>query len=757
MIFLFTSQCRLYITAAGRSPTKTKCMLRIFTLFILTSLGTMLMAQPHWETVVKADHTWTYLTGDSEPSSGWYNSEFDDSSWNTAKGSFGFGDGDDTTILSITHSLYIRHSFTITDHSIIDSLILDIDYDDAYVLYLNGSMVSRSFNVVNDFPPYNYTPTIDQEATMYMGGQPTRVGIAKSHLADGENVVAIQGINVNPTSSDFSLAPFLQVKVDAAGIIYEEVPDWFVDPDAVFESNLPIIVIETVNGQAIPDEPKITAHMGIVDNQAGMNEYPGGTYNDYDGRIGIERRGASSQGYAKKGYGLETRLENGENNNVPLLGMPMENDWVLHGPYSDKSLIRNVLAYQFASEMGQYASRTRLCELFINNAYSGVYVLMEKIKRDTFRLDIGKLEPHEISGRDVTGGYIFKLDKQDEGEELWVSPYPAIDGNEIRIIYHYPDPEDQMPVAQKDYIRNFVTDFEHALAGDRFYDPVLGYKPYIDVQSFIDFFLVNELAKNVDGYRISTFLHKDKDKTDRISPIKAGPVWDFNFGFGNADYYDASITSGWQCEYKLPNDYWSNPFWWIKLRKDPDFFNQLVSSWKGYRTSILSDNRVEYVIDSLTTMLSDAQQRNFNAFPVLNQYVWANNYVGGSYENEISYLKNWIFDRMEWMDSKLDGYMYPYSVETVGLDGMDLQVFPNPVENEFSMVLYAKEASSLRIDICNVLGQKTYGADYEVISGSQTLYFDSDIVNHSMPQPGIYFINIYVNGSYGGTKKLIRK
>jgi len=731
-------------------------MQRIFTLFLLSSLGTMLLAQSHWETVVKADHSWNYFIGDSQAPADWYTNGFNDSSWQTARGSFGFGDGDDTTVLNITHSLYIRHAFSITDRSLIDSLILDIDYDDAYVVYLNGSMVSRSFNVETDFPPYNYTPVVDQEAALYMGGQPSRVAIPKSNLLDGANVVAIQGINVNPTSSDFSLAPFLHVRLDAAGIVYDEVADWFLDPDAPFESNLPIIVIETENGVAIPDEPKITAHMGIVDNESGMNEYPG-TYNDYDGKIGIELRGASSQGYAKKGYGLETRLENGENNNVSLLGMPVENDWVLHGPYSDKSLIRNILAYHFSAAMGQYAPRTRLCELFINENYSGVYVLMEKIKRDTFRLDIGKLEPHEVSGRDVTGGYIFKLDKGDEDEDFWVSPYPAIDGNDIRILYHYPD-QDLMPTEQKEYIEDFVTDFEHALAGDNFYDPVLGYKPYIDMQSFIDFFLVNELAKNVDGYRISTFLHKDKDKLDEVSPIKAGPVWDFNFGFGNADYYNASVTSGWQCELQIPEDWWSNPFWWIKLRKDPDFFNQLVSSWKGYRNNILSDSRVDYVIDSLTTMLTDAQQRNFEAFPVLDQYIWANNYVGGTYDNEINYLKTWISDRMAWMDSKLDGYMYPYSTDlSADPEGMDLQVFPNPVVSEFRIALNVDRGSQLQLELLNILGQTTYRADFDLDYGSQTLYFGTDVVTRAMPQSGIYILNLHVDGKFAGTRKVVKQ
>jgi len=729
-------------------------MHRIFTLFLLSFIGPVLSAQVHWESMVKAEYSWNYLIGDSQAPAGWYNHDYDDSSWSVDVGSFGYGDGDDSTVLSITNSLYIRHEFNITDISIIDSLLLDIDYDDAYVAYLNGIAVSRSFNVDTDFPPFNYTPSIDQEASMYMGGQPSRVSVPKSLLQIGKNVLAIQGINVNPTSSDFSMAPFLQVKVDADGIIYNDVPDWFRDPDAPFESNLPIIVITTEYGQAIPDEPKITAHMGIVDNESGLNTVPG-TFNDYDGKIGIERRGASSQGYAKVGYGLETRLANGENNNVSLLGLPVENDWVLHGPYSDKSLIRNVLAYHFAAAMGQYAPRTRLCELLINNSYNGVYILTEKIKRDTFRLDIGKLTPDEVSGRDLTGGYIFKIDKGESPGNHWVSPYPSIGDNDIRILYHYPKP-DEIVTVQKDYIEDVVTDFEDALAGDQFYDPALGYKPHIDMQSFIDFYLVNELAKNVDGYRISTYLHKDKDKLDRTSPIKAGPVWDFNFGFGNADYYNASVTSGWQSSH--PADYWSTPFWWRRLKEDPEYHNQMVDSWKAYRLSILSDMRVEEVIDSLTTLLVDAQQRNFEAYPVLDQYVWANNYVGGSYENEITYLKNWISDRMIWMDSKLARHHFPYSTElSDGPGAMDLQVFPNPVQHEFTLGLNAGQGSQLNLEVLNLLGQITYRGEFNLIPGPQTLYFGADVVNQAMPQSGIYVLNIHVDGKNVGTKKIVKQ
>ena len=728
-------------------------MRKTYILLLLILVSPSAYSQVHWESMVRANDFWNYLVGNSQPPAGWYNPGFDDASWSTAKGSFGFGDDDDSTVLTVNYSLYLRHSFNISDVSVLDSLILDIDYDDAFVAYLNGQPVARSFNVETDYPDYNYTPTIDQEARMYQGGMPSRMALPRDLLQDGENVIAIQGINISSTSSDFSLAPFLQVKVNAAGILYHPTPDWFVDPDKPFESNLPIVVIETTGGQAIPDEPKIDAHMGIIHNLVGINEYPGGSFNDYDGKIGIEIRGASSTMFDKKGYGLETRLANGENNNISLLGMPVENDWVLHGPYSDKSLIRNVLAYHFAREMGQYAPRTRLCEVLLNNTYAGVYVLTEKVKRDTFRVDIGKLEPHEVSGRDVTGGYMIKLDKGDE--PYWVSPYLSLNDNEIRFLHHYPDP-DLTPTAQRNYIENYVTDFEDALAGDNFYDPVRGYKPYIDVQSFIDFYLVNELTKNVDGYRISTFLHKDKDKKDRISPLRAGPVWDFNLGFGNADYYEASDPVGWQSNH--PADYWSTPFWWNRLKEDPEYFNQLVDTWIGYRSTILSDARVTEVIDSLTHLLSDAQVRNFNAFPILDRYVWPNNYVGGTYENEISYLKNWIFERMAWIDDKLDWYMWPYSAPgEPALEAVKLDLFPNPVQRELYLRVDLDEAALMHVSVTNLLGQQTFEAEYTLYSGQQSLYLDPGIISRAMPEPGIYFLNVSLDGSFMEARKVLKQ
>ena len=163
------------------------------------------------------------------------------------------------------------------------------------------------------------------------------------------------------------------------------------------DSNLPIILIET-NNQGIQDEPKITATMKIIDNGPGNRNQITDPPLGYEGFIGIELRGASSQSFLKKGYGLETRNEDGSNRNIVLMGMPKENDWVLHGPYSDKSLIRNALAYKLAGAVMPYAPRTQFCELIINGNYRGVYLFTEKIKIDKGRVDLEKLQIDENSG-----------------------------------------------------------------------------------------------------------------------------------------------------------------------------------------------------------------------------------------------------------------------------------------------------------------------------------------------------------------------
>ncbi len=193
-------------------------------------------------------------------------------------------------------------------------------------------------------------------------------------------------------------------------------------------TRLPIVIINT-SGGTIVNEPKIPATMGIIANDNGSYNHTTDPFNDYDGNIGIELRGSSSQAlFDKKNYGIELWTGVEQDTSASLLGLPAEEDWVLHGPYSDKSLMRNVLTFELWSRTGWYGSRFRYIELIINNGYKGVYVLMEKIKRDKNRVDISKLTETENNGDDLTGGYIVKLDKFDgtNSGEGWASPYDPI-------------------------------------------------------------------------------------------------------------------------------------------------------------------------------------------------------------------------------------------------------------------------------------------------------------------------------------------
>src|SRR4030042_2589027 len=179
-------------------------------------------------------------------------------------------------------------------------------------------------------------------------------------------------------------------------------------PQNYTSSNLPLILIDT-RGKAIPDEPKLTALMKVVNNPDKVNTIYDTTF-EYNGYIGLETRGNTAQiFFEKKSYTLETRTDSGSNLNVSLLGMPEENDWVLHGPYSDKSLMRNALAYHLGNLQGRWSPRTRFCEVFINNEYRGVYLLVEKIKIDKNRVNIAKILPEDNYGDELTGGVIIGI------------------------------------------------------------------------------------------------------------------------------------------------------------------------------------------------------------------------------------------------------------------------------------------------------------------------------------------------------------
>lgn len=665
----------------------------------------------HWETVVYETDTWKYIVPTSTVPASWNTLTFNDASWNTGIGGFGFGDGDDNTVISQTSSVYQRIVFSILDINVIEQAILNVDYDDGFVAYLNGIEIARSNMSGTGQPPYSQFASGQHEADMYQGNYPSTFQFSTlevmQYLVNGQNVLCIQTHNVNGTSSDLSSRVFLHLGLNDSSMNYGTVPGWFVAPFVFTDSNLPIVVINTENGATIPDEPKVDATMGIIYNGEGNRNYIVNPFNEYYGNIGIESRGSSSQSFPKKQWGFETRDNFGMNNDITVFNMAWDNDWVLYAPYSDKSLIRNVLAYQMGKDLGGYSPRTQLCEVVLNGEYQGVYVFTEKIKRKDGKVGTNSLLPQDLSGNELTGDYVLKVDKTTAGGVIaWTSPFPPSTGSSQTIRFQLHDPPiENLSSSQLNYIQTYITDFETVLNGPSFADPINGYSKFINVESFIDFCLVNEISKNVDGYRISSFLNKVRESEG--GKLNAGPVWDFNLAFGNANYCQGGLTSGWEMDFYqyCGGDGNQNPFWWKRLLEDPIYAHDLSCKWWEMRNGKWNTDSLMQRIDNLATYLDESQQRNFQKWQIHSTYVWPNNFVGDTYQEDIDYLKQWITSRVNWMDANMyDGCL------DLGTNEKELNsatIYPNPGTTNFTIV-FSQLMSKGEISIIDLEGREVF-------------------------------------------------
>jgi len=413
------------------------------------------------------------------------------------------------------------------------------------------------------------------------------------------------------------------------------------------ESNLPLVFIDAY-GQPIPDDPKINALIQVIDNGPGQMNQVNGAFT-FEHHIGIETRGNSSQMFPKKGMGFEMWDITGTDVDTTFLGMPSENDWILFASFSDKSLMNNVLNMHIARSMGHYASRTRFCEVFINGDYRGVYVGMEKIKRNKNRVDIAKLLPTDNAGDELTGGYIFKIDKNWDGG--WTSQFNLPNGDPAEYQYVYPKAANITP-QQAGYLQAFFDSVEVALHTSDFHHPSgVRYDELLDLESFADYFIINEFSKNIDGFRLSSFFNKDKNS--KGGKLKAGPAWDYDLSFGNADYCDGQDDEGWyhqsSCATAMPN-------MWNRLLLDSVFTNVLKCRWNHHREELITTQYLNAWTDSVANHLSDAQERNFIRWPVLGSYVWPNpSPIPADYAGEILELQNFMAGRITWLDANMPG------------------------------------------------------------------------------------------------------
>ena len=411
------------------------------------------------------------------------------------------------------------------------------------------------------------------------------------------------------------------------------------------DSNLPIVLITTdVDSNTnlpleISDEPKVLATMKIIKRPDGTRNYltdeNSVEFLNYNGRIKIELRGSSSMELPKKSYSLTTvKSDNTSNNNVSILGMPSENDWVLNSLAFDPSLLRDYLSYDISRKLGNYASRTQYCEVVLNGDYKGLYIFQEKIKANANRVDVAKIEKTDNSLNNLTGGYITKADRPDINEPpTWVME----DTNFVHVL---PKPENATP-EQTAYIKGEFDRFSDNLYN---YDLENGYQTIIDVPSFVDFMLVNELSSNADAYQYSTFFHKD-----RGGKLRAGPIWDLNLSFGSS-FTNSSDVDQWQ----FSNGNKTGPWFWAGLfdnRTFPCYFSrrwkEMIQPTKPMNLEVLTS-----FIDATLLYISEAIPREHERWGTL-----------ANHTDDVANMKTFIAERIVWITNNIGSYSNCSNVE----------------------------------------------------------------------------------------------
>jgi len=718
----------------------------------------------HWETAVFENDTWRYVVPTAEPDTNWRKIGFNASSWQQGPGGFGFGDGDDNTTVAQTVSVFIRITFNIADTSKISAAILNADYDDGFVAYLNNTEIARANMSTAGKPPYSDLASANHEAVMYTNGNPDYFNISENTLQNimvpGTNVLSIQIHNVTANSSDLSGRFWLSFGIHDISTFWSTPPTWFSAPVDFTDSNLPIVVLNT-NNVAIPNDPKIMADLGIIYNGVGNRNHMSDPFNHYNGKCGIEQRGNYSASLPQKPYAFETWDVNGNAIDVSLLGMPSEHDWALLATYNDKAFVRNTLANNLFESMGHYAPRSVYVEVVLNGEYQGIYMLSETIKRDNNRVDIAKLTITDITYPQVTGGYIIKTDYWD-ATNSWQTSYSPIDHPtlQIHLAYDYPTPTNIVP-QQQTYIQTFVYDMETALYGPNYADTTLGYRKYMSTRSFMDYFFVNELARNVDGYKKSCYYYKEKDDSSgTIGKLKAGPVWDFDWAW--KDIWDCSIFqatdgSGWSHHINdCATDNYS-PGWMIRMLQDSTFADAMNCRWQELRSTILDTTYMFHYIDSVALYLDESQQRHYAYWGHMGVATGTPEIQSPrqSYGEEIDSLKSWIVRRLNWMDLNMFGnpancLLTP--VGTIASPDAASAPYPNPFTNEVNLSLYLESGQEITVTLFNSMGQEVMVP--LVVQGTQ----GTNNVRVQMPAdlpPGMYMMHI--NTEYRSwTKSVLR-
>ena len=375
----------------------------------------------------------------------------------------------------------------------------------------------------------------------------------------------------------------------------------------------------------------------------------------------------------------------------------------------DKTQFRIPISFDIFREMGHYASNYHFVELIINNEYRGLYILTEKIKRDNNRVDIAKLNIDDSDGPALTGGYILRIDWtwDIDNNEYFNSNYESQSGELMTYQYYYPK-ADKIQETQKNYIKEFMDRFENAVFSTNFFADEIRYTDLINVTSFTDFLIINELSKNSDGYKLSTYMYKDReDKDDRLY---AGPIWDFDQTYGMSEVCSNNDPTGWTYmqEQDWCEDLQSMPMFWQSMMSDTIFTNHLSCRWNMLRQGPLHLDSLLNRIDEMNLYVGEAITRNFIRWDFQGQNIWIEPepLPLETHEEEVEYMKNWITERIEWMDLNIPGNCSSdiFSKIPEFSENLFVHVFPNPSKGKFDITFELETRQDIYLTISNFIG-----------------------------------------------------
>lgn len=404
-----------------------------------------------------------------------------------------------------------------------------------------------------------------------------------------------------------------------------------------FTSDLPILVLHSFGGGRLNGVNYTPAIMTIHEPVRGRSSLTNAP--QAFTRAAFKDRGSSTGGQVKANYAVQIWDEQNLQTDFSILGMPADSDWVFHAPFNwDPSLFRNPLTYELGRRTGRYASRYRFVEVYISSAttngpissasYVGVYNILEKVKRGKDRVDIDELRPGDVQLPEVSGGYLMKIDRLDPGDS-------GINAGGRSVAMVEPkEAELKTPdrAGQRLYLIDFLNKFNTALNGPNFTHPTLGYAPYVDSAAWIDFHIVDTLTENVDALVLSSYFHKP-----RSGPMAWGPLWDYDRAWGSTDGRDSSPRV-WG------NNFFTTP-WWSRMFRDPNFWQMWIDRWQELRGGELGTKNVLAVIDSLASQVQEAAPRDF--------VKWRQPKRGNTEASEVNFLKNWVTNRLDFMDTNL--------------------------------------------------------------------------------------------------------